>query len=191
MLDVSFGDIKYSEIYYSDALDICYLSPATISYINEIKARLSESSRASSLCALYELYCLLEKNGIGASNFEIKKTSNGKPYFVNSDICFSISHTHHKYAVAISDTSVGIDIEDKILTKEKMQSIAKRYFAKDEIEYAYDRDSFLRVWTFKEAYAKMKGVPLPQIMGKTNSLDENVKKIYKQYEDALICICSE
>ena len=190
MLDISFGDIKYGEEYYVEQLDR-RLSPATVSYIKEIKARLNKTSRTSSLCALFELYCLLEKNGIDVSDLEIKKTSNGKPYLANCNIHLSISHTITKFAVAISDTPIGVDIEDKILSNERMQSIAKRHFTKDELKFTRDRESFLKVWTFKEAYAKMKGISLPQIMSKINSLDENLNKIYKQYEDAIICICSE
>ena len=191
MLDISFGDIKYSEELYTQKLSKCYFSQKNADYIKSIQSRSNESSRTSSLCALYELYCLLEKNGIDASNFEIKKTSDGKPYFVNCDIYFSISHTDTKFAVAICDSPIGIDIEDKTLTLDRMQGIAKRYFTKDEIEYISDRESFLKVWTFKEAYAKMKGVALSKIIGKETPHVPKVNITYNEYNGAVICVCYE
>ena len=189
MIDISFGDINKDEEYYSEELYKYYTSPKTAEYIKAIKSRSSKSSRTQSLCALYELARLLYKNGIDTKNLEINKTSIGKPYFENSDICFSISHTDTKFAVAICDTPVGIDIEDKILTDEKMQSIAKRYFSNDGISSISDRGSFLRAWTFSEAYAKLQGLPLSKIIGKISPDDSNINKIYYEYNGAIICVC--
>ena len=191
MLEISFGDITHGEEYYLDALSRMCTSNMILPYIQSIKDRSNPKSRVSSLCALYELYRLLEQNGIDIKDLDLAKTHSGKPYFTNSHICFSISHTDKKFAVAICDSDVGIDIEDKILSDEKMQSIAKRYFKADGLEYITDRDSFLKVWTFYEAYAKMQGVGLAKIIGQAIPTASQVNKIYKDYNGAVICVCYE
>ena len=189
MIDISFGDISKDEEYYTEQLDKYFFSEKTAEHIRSIKSRSNKSSRVSSLCALYVLARLLSENGIDTENLAIEKTGDGKPYFVNSDVYFSISHTDTKFAVAICDKPVGIDLEDKMLTDEKMQSIAKRYFAKGKFDIALDRSSFLKIWTFVEAYAKMKGLPLAKIIGKVTPAEPNVNKIYNEYNGAVICVC--
>ena len=189
MLSISFGDIGDAAKYSEERLRERFSSVASQDFIDALVKKKSEIAKRASLCAYLNIATLLDTQGIDTKSLNLSRTSDGKPYFDNSSISFSISHTDKYFAVAIADSEVGIDIESKDMSESKMQSIAKRFFLPSEAEYVCDRDSFLRVWTFKEAYAKMAGVPLSTVIDKVSALDDSINKIYKKYNDAVICIC--
>ena len=80
----------------------------------------------------------------------------GKPFFRNiPDFFLSLSHSFPFYAVAFSDSPIGIDIE---VIKKAEGGIAKRMFTENELRYACRDDSrFYEIWTKKEAYSKFTG----------------------------------
>ena len=189
MLHISYGDVNFDACNVESELRNRFPSKASQDFIDLLIKKGNEKAKAQSLFAYLGLASLLEENGIDTKALDISRTREGKPYFENSDIFFSISHTDKYFAVAIANSAVGIDIESKCLTDKKMQSIAKRYFLPDEIDYVCDRDTFLEVWTFKEAYAKKIGAPLSGTMSNVSVTDDSIKKIYKKYNDAIICVC--
>jgi len=95
---------------------------------------------------------------------------HGKPAlaekFLNSGICFNVSHSHGLalYAVA-SGSMVGVDIE-KILPDLAYAQMAARYFSPKEMETLQklppdqQREGFFNCWTRKEAYLKARGYGL-------------------------------
>lgn len=110
-------------------------------------------------------------------NSEVKKTENGKPYIPNSPYHFSISHSdelavcvlrckEEKYDLAEDiftifedgEGEVGADIQaipssDALA---RMNRIAARYM---NTQYG-STEAFARVWTKKEAYTKLRDIPL-------------------------------
>lgn len=86
--------------------------------------------------------------------------SYGKPFLLsNQDYHFNVSHTHNMIAVAVSNNSIGIDVE-KI--REIDLGIAKRFFTEYELKYIYKSQNntyerFFEIWTKKEAYIKYMG----------------------------------
>lgn len=72
--------------------------------------------------------------------------------------CFSISHCKQAIAVAISDNPIGIDIEGirnvqtSLIEKTMNEEERNRIVASTDANLA-----FVRLWTQKEAYLKMKG----------------------------------
>lgn len=64
---------------------------------------------------------------------EILRTEAGKPYFRESDLFFSLSHTGSLCACLIGTQRVGLDIQQMRMTR--TVSIAERYFSDSEIEY--------------------------------------------------------
>lgn len=83
------------------------------------------------------------------------------------DICFNMSHSGRYVVVAVSEENVGIDIEHKTGSYER---ISKRFFCKEEYEGMKSlateqekRDFFLETWTRKEAFLKLigKGLLMP------------------------------
>ena len=90
---------------------------------------------------------------------EIATEPRGKPYFVNSPVHFSISHTKRRVFCALSDRPIGIDAEEadrqiNLQLAEKILSPAEygRYLQADD-----RRTALLRLWVLKEAAAKQTG----------------------------------
>lgn len=135
-------------------------------YFNEIRKRKNQDSIKESLSALLVLAELLEKADIPSSDLILDRQDSGKPRFTNSQIEFSLTHSRGYAAAAISDTSkVGIDLEATEIPPEKAARLAERFFTDDEQKYAKESpDSALRLWTKKEAYAKMLGTPLSELI---------------------------
>lgn len=96
----------------------------------------------------------------------------GKPFCLNADIHFSISHSKEMVACAISQNRIGIDIEKmrKLETR-----IARISCTEKDLEYVFgfngipeefDKDSllrFFRLWTAKEAYFKFQGTGIVKL----------------------------
>ena len=135
-------------------------------YLDEIRQRKSPLSTKESLSALLVLSELLRKAGIDSSALILSRRESGKPYFKNSRIEFSLSHSHGYAAAAISNESrVGIDLEAAEISPEKAAKLAERFFSEGEkSELEAHPDSFLKLWTKKEAYAKMQGTPLSNLI---------------------------
>ncbi len=95
--------------------------------------------------------------------------AHGKPQLTESGHYFSLSHAGDYAVAAFADTPVGIDVEyahrftgseqinrlaDKILTEKERASW-------NQIDDPQKRESeLIRIWTCKEAYAKMLGTGL-------------------------------
>lgn len=76
----------------------------------------------------------------------------GKGY---REVYFSVSHSGDYAVCALNDSPVGTDIE--IVGKES-RNIAERFFARDELEYITDTESFYHIWTLKESFMKVVGL---------------------------------
>ena len=107
---------------------------------------------------------------------EIKKTSNGKPFFPERpEIFFSLSHSKTHVACALSPCPVGVDIESPRGISER----AVRYFCSDEELALFDP---LDLWVLKESYIKLIGGTLASVKhlrfsrlgGRIVTADENV-----------------
>lgn len=95
---------------------------------------------------------------------DVAVDKHGKPYFVNSDLKFNLSHSGRYVVAAVSDYEVGIDIQKKKADKHR---IAEKNFLQGECAYinagANDEERhqrFCEVWTMKEAYLKNIGMGL-------------------------------
>ena len=107
------------------------------------------------LCLLREMY----EEKTGSAMPEIRRTDRGKPYFLDSPVHFSISHTPKRVFCVLSDRPVGIDAEetdrqvnlalaDKILSEPEKERFAQ---AEDK------RQALLKLWVLKEAQVKCSG----------------------------------
>lgn len=89
----------------------------------------------------------------------IAVTDRGKPYFVGSDLHFSITHTKKHAFCVLSDRNVGIDAEEsdrniRLELAEKILSPGEESrFRKAEDP----RRALLTFWVLKEAAAKCSG----------------------------------
>ena len=90
---------------------------------------------------------------------EIRIANRGKPYFADSSLHFSISHTKHHAFCVLSSCPVGIDAEEKdrkinLRLAEKILSDPERA----RFDAAGDQcDALLRLWVLKEAAGKLTG----------------------------------
>ena len=107
----------------------------------------------------YALLAQLYRERTGESCPQILRTPRGKPYFADSPLHFSISHTKGHAFCVLSTGNVGIDAEEKdrrinLRLAEKALSSAE----KARYEAARDkREALLRLWVLKEAAAKLTG----------------------------------
>ena len=90
---------------------------------------------------------------------EIDVTPRGKPYFVNGNWHFSISHTKRHVFCALSERPVGIDAEE--MDREIDLRLAEKILSPGE-KVQFDavedkRSALLKFWVLKEAAAKLSG----------------------------------
>lgn len=98
---------------------------------------------------------------------EIIYNENGKPYFKNSKIYFSISHSSEYVACIVSDNEIGIDIQKIRRIPDNLNIV----FNEDELELS--SFELLKLWTKKEAIIKARGLNM-QHMKKINIEDYNL-----------------
>lgn len=109
---------------------------------------------ADRLCRL----AISEFCGIKKEQIEFALTERGKPYAVNCNVNFSISHSGDYAVCAVSDNEIGIDIE-KIRPVNARTS--ERFACPDELDYINSEENgFFKIWTLKEAYFKCIGTGL-------------------------------
>ena len=106
---------------------------------------------------------------------KILTTDRGKPYFPDSDLHFSISHTPHHAFCVLSKHNVGIDAEE--VDRNINLKLADRILSpveRAQYESAADpRTALLTFWVLKEAAAKLSGEGLRGYPNHTDfSLDD-------------------
>lgn len=104
---------------------------------------------------LAELY--FQKTGLSLP--EIHITDWGKPYFADSPLHFSITHTPRHAFCVLSERPVGIDAEE--MDRPISDKLARKILSPSE-KLRYDaaadkRAALLRLWVLKEAAAKLSG----------------------------------
>lgn len=132
-------------------------------YIEDLKKKKDPMSSSESLYALLLLSKIIENDRIKlcghACGLTLARNEAGKPYFVDSPLKFSISHSKGLVACALSICGeIGVDIENSAPTAERAKKIADRYFDTEEKEIiAKDPERFTEIWTQKEAIVKFFG----------------------------------
>ena len=152
-----------------------------------IKNKDAANTSLSAYCALTEL---LENT---KSDLTILRNSYGKPFFAGSPhIPFSISHSGDLSVAAVcfdeNAQSIGVDIEFK-RNDLKFKKIADRFFEKKKSPR--DDEEFLILWTRKEAYSKMLGGALTDVISIPTREDIPCFKIEIENRTAYISICCD
>ncbi|MDR0943320.1 MAG: 4'-phosphopantetheinyl transferase superfamily protein [Ruminococcus sp.] len=127
----------------------------------------SEKSKIISvMTAVFARECIEKLTDIPAASQRFYTNENGKPFL--SDIegfCFNVSHSDGCIAFVHSNKPVGIDVER---IRKFDSRLPKRYFTENEqmmLNTAEDKYfDFRRIWTTKEAYIKMKGSTLANMV---------------------------
>ena len=134
----------------------------------------------------------------GLQEFHILRTQKGKPYIANStdskedeemnDTNISVSHSGNIFVCIVSEKPVGIDVQHRRVAS--TEKIADRYFKDEENAYVAERgeNGFFTLWTRKEAYSKLTGKGLEEIIGGASVLDrEDVEFTDMQLEEGVWC----
>lgn len=105
-----------------------------------------------------------------------------KPYIYNNDIYFNISHTDSYILIGISDSEIGVDIEETI-SLERCNHLIKKFDKETILEYNESRDKekyFTSKWVILEAYSKMIGTGISFSLMKELNLKEDVYYFYNE-----------
>jgi phosphopantetheine--protein transferase-like protein len=137
---------KITENEYTD--DLNQAEVKRISTYGSLKRRLEAYS------SLRLLKLMLREKGI--TDFEIERCKSGKPYLINIDLFFNLSHSFEYSSCVIASVEVGIDIE-KISSK--ANKITNRFLHPDELKNHalkhFSDEELTTIWTVKEAYSKL------------------------------------
>lgn len=154
-------------IYIKNYQEINLIANTFISKYNDSKMK-EISLKAWSY--LYQI--LINDYNININDINIIYNEYNKPYLLNNNLYFNISHSYNIIAIIISDKECGIDIEyidesrniDKVIPKIFSESQLFQYQnTNDKITYFYE------TWTKKEAYFKMLGTGI-----KLNELNDEI-----------------
>lgn len=126
--------------------------------------------------------------------FEIKKdmiyyNEFNKPYILNSNLYFNISHSNNYVLIGISDSEVGVDIQKEV-NIEKANLIIKRFNNNiyNEYDEVIDKCSyFTKKWVQMESYGKMLGTGI-KFTG--FEIEEyNLETFYDEEEQNIYYLC--
>ena len=140
--------------------------------------------RARALGASLLLLFALQNEGIGLESLpDFSYTEKGKPFFAElPQIRFNVSHTKNMVICAISDMEVGVDIEHVRAIKDA--TIQRTFTEREQLFAKENENGFVRLWTMKEACAKLRGIGLADILdGMEVYRKENMTYIKKLNQD--------
>lgn len=141
-------------------------------YIGKICGAASEESVCERLSALVLLGELCKEQNVRTDSLSLARDACGRPYFEDSPLDFSITHSHGISAVALCDSGkVGIDIEASELDVQRFVKLARRYFSDLEAEKVEKApEIFAQLWTEKEAAFKVMGGRLTDLLSTDSDL---------------------
>ncbi len=134
------------------------LSPSRIQKIKQCQT--PEKAKQSLGVELLLCYAMHQEYSTTQFPLNYKREGNGKPYFENKEIYFSLSHSGRYVACGVSNMPIGIDLQihnnaskqaiEKVLTKNQLNMIQTMTPAKQKTAY-FD------FWTLKESIYKCTG----------------------------------
>jgi len=123
--------------------------------------------RNQQLARAWRREILAQALNVESEQLVFEKEAHGKPYLVDKNISFNISHSIDAFSMVwcLENIALGIDIEDKS-KKRQQQTLAARTFDSAEMK-AWQNPEFLpiqaheqwlKTWTRKEAVLKAHGL---------------------------------
>lgn len=145
-------------------------------------------------------YCLTEG---GIESYSVACGAQGKPFLTdvrfvdgrdagNFALCFNLSHSGSRVMCAVSTDSVGCDVE---LIRDFSPAVAKRFLdpsAYNDLmsigSFGERNAEFFRLWTRREALAKVCGLGLAKL-GELRDADRYYFKEYGPYDGYRYAVC--
>ncbi len=141
----------------------------------EEKGFASESARALFLTARISIRRVLgDLLRVDPLEISLARRPEGKPYLpAHPDLCFNVSHSGALVLIGLSQgREIGVDIE-KVRERPRWRELAVRFFSFKEQAATRDLESFLRIWTRKEAYLKLRGGGIDRALNSFSVLGED------------------
>lgn len=120
--------------------------------------------------------------------YEIRYGAYGKPEFSLNNLKFNISHSNAWVICAVSQTAVGVDIENinNLNNCRYIGNLLVEFYEKlSETKYLCN-ENLSSVWTLREAFIKLKGLEFDILSNNSalaSSIKSNEENIYfKQYD---------
>ena len=146
----------------------------------------------------YSVRKLMGLLGDGVIEPEYGYGQNGKPYLKDRPLKFNLSHSGAYVFCGVSRQEIGVDIQK--IQKAGELRLAKRFFPRTEyrqLERCGDeekrRQLFFRIWTRKEAYGKLTGQGVAEVLGKDLLNGSDAKEVsWEEYDipqGYRICVC--
>ncbi len=108
------------------------------------------------------------RTGIKAHRIKFGHGSFGKPFIQDSELRFSMSHTHGAICAAFGgEGEIGVDVE--LRSRRVNEELYKRVLCKEERLHTTSNEDFLRFWVKKEAFLKRLGVGITRDLRGINS----------------------
>ena len=123
-----------------------------LNIINKIKNK--KNKQQTILGEILLIEGLKKFYNIDYQNIDITYNKNGKPYILNSNIYYNISHSNDYVVCIFSNKEIGIDIEKIIKPND---NIIKNILTEEEQNYSKTNLNFFEIFTLKEAYIKCLG----------------------------------
>lgn len=144
------------KLYIANVIENGEILPCFSEYRKGKILKITDKTHLYQSATAERLLCYAAKKENLSLPLDIIVNENKKP-FVN-DFSFNISHSHQKVVLAVSQNSVGVDIE-KINPLQNLD-VAKKFLTKQESENI-DINLFFEYFTKKESYFKMLGKAFP------------------------------
>lgn len=104
---------------------------------------------------------------VDEKDIHFSRDENGKPFVLNHDVEFSISHSGEVVVCAVDKAKIGIDVE---MIRPINLRVTKIACTENEKEFVFSADSeeekkerFFKIWTAKEAYFKWLGTGITNL----------------------------
>ena len=122
----------------------------------------NEEDRLCSIAADHLARLAISKHcGVPMESIRFARTEDGKPYALDLDVHFNISHSGSLAVCAVSDKPVGIDVQ---IMRPLKANLTRKVCTPDECAYVgEDLERFYRVWCSKEAYFKRLGTGITDL----------------------------
>lgn len=124
-----------------------------------VEERQTSRTDVSRLSRAYLLNILSRYKNVSAASFRLEREPDGKP-FIRGGPGFNLAHTKDIALIAVSRTSIGVDLERIDRPIRHMDRLLSRFCEKERetVRQARDaRQAFLALWTRKEAFVKCTG----------------------------------
>jgi len=167
----------------------------------EAWSRMRDAQARASMAGMLLLETALCEEGLAPDRMSVLREASGRPYLEGATLDFSISHTDTAAVCAVDfgaeamEARLGVDVEriDGSRDEASMLRIARRWFSEGEIgllEKEPTEETFLRIWTAKEAIVKRTGEGICAARSVDTTAEQTDRKLTVYRTDtAILTLC--